>query len=692
MQLFFGQCRAARRYPLAAWIIVCALFSERAPALGLAFSVESIVGDDWRVEGVSVAAGSERPGRYALDVSVGTVRLPGEYGTLSGIHLSCDPVRRDGDGWTCPAGRLSSDSSPIGVQEAEWSGRWTHDGRLNLEVPRLRVANGEVSATLEYQAAGWTLDIAAHRVSVDAAHRLSEARIVPADWTLDGYANGRLRLQGVESIGQADLELVVDGMAFASPDGTQAAEDLVLRVDLATRVQGDQWRFDGNLRWPTGALYSEPLFVDAGEAPLTIDLTGVFEPARGRLQLDSAAASIQQAFTLTGAGRFTLDPWSVRDMTLAAHSDDAGTAFGLLLQPFLIGTPADDLEVTGQVGFVLHFDERGIEQAGLSLNRLSAVDRRGRFALHPSDGSVAWQRAGSGSVSSLTTEGVSLFALRSGAFAADARFVGDQLTLISPIVVPVLGGEVALDAFTLSGALVEGASPTWSASASVAAISLDQLTRELQWPPFSGSLSAELNDMRYREQMLEVGGGLRLTAFDGEIRVSGLRVLDPLGVAPIVTADASMRGLDLEQLTRTFSFGLIEGRLDGDLDALRLVAWEPDRFDLHLYTPPGDRARRRISQRAVENLTELGSGIPAGLSVPLLGLFEEFGYSAIDLKIELRGDAASIDGLAREDGGYYLVRGSGLPRIDVIGRNRRVAWRDLVERLKEIQVEQAKIK
>jgi hypothetical protein len=379
-------------------------------------------------------------------------------------------------------------------------------------------------------------------------------------------------------------------------------------------------------------------------------------------------------------------------MTLAAHSDDAGTAFGLLLQPFLIGTPADDLEVTGQVGFVLHFDERGIEQAGLSLNRLSAVDRRGRFALHPSDGSVAWQRAGSGSVSSLTTEGVSLFALRSGAFAADARFVGDQLTLISPIVVPVLGGEVALDAFTLSGALVEGASPTWSASASVAAISLDQLTRELQWPPFSGSLSAELNDMRYREQMLEVGGGLRLTAFDGEIRVSGLRVLDPLGVAPIVTADASMRGLDLEQLTRTFSFGLIEGRLDGDLDALRLVAWEPDRFDLHLYTPPGDRARRRISQRAVENLTELGSGIPAGLSVPLLGLFEEFGYSAIDLKIELRGDAASIDGLARDDGGYYLVRGSGLPRIDVIGRNRRVAWRDLVERLKEIQVEQAKIK
>ena len=49
---------------------------------------------------------------------------------------------------------------------------------------------------------------------------------------------------------------------------------------------------------------------------------------------------------------------------------------------------------------------------------------------------------------------------------------------------------------------------------------------------------------------------------------------------------------------------------------------------------------------------------------------------------------ADLDGLARPDGGYYQ-KGSGLPRIDVIGRT--VAWRgpDLVERLQQIQVEGA---
>ena len=75
------------------------------------------------------------------------------------------------------------------------------------------------------------------------------------------------------------------------------------------------------------------------------------------------------------------------------------------------------------------------------------------------------------------------------------------------------------------------------------------------------------------------------------------------------------------------------------------------------------------------------------MSASVLSIFEEFSYKVIDVKILLRGDLARIDGLAREDGGYYLVRGSGLPRINVIGRNRSVAWSDLLERLRQIQVE-----
>jgi hypothetical protein len=152
-----------------------------------------------------------------------------------------------------------------------------------------------------------------------------------------------------------------------------------------------------------------------------------------------------------------------------------------------------------------------------------------------------------------------------------------------------------------------------------------------------------------------------------------------------------MRGLDLNELTQTFSFGRIEGRLDGEVDDLQLIAWQPNRFRLRLYTPANDDSRRRISQKAVENLTELGSGVPAGLSRTFLGLFKEFSYGRIDIRIDLDGNIAQLNGIARPEGGYYLVKGSGLPRIDVVGRNQEVAWKELVNRLKNLQVEGARV-
>ena len=89
----------------------------------------------------------------------------------------------------------------------------------------------------------------------------------------------------------------------------------------------------------------------------------------------------------------------------------------------------------------------------------------------------------------------------------------------------------------------------------------------------------------------------------------------------------------------------------------------------------------------MDNLTSLGSGASAGLSGTFLRAFEDFAYERIALRIDLSGARAELDGIPHPDGGYYIVKGRGLPRIDVIGRNREVAWKDLIERLQDIQFE-----
>ena len=96
-----------------------------------------------------------------------------------------------------------------------------------------------------------------------------------------------------------------------------------------------------------------------------------------------------------------------------------------------------------------------------------------------------------------------------------------------------------------------------------------------------------------------------------------------------------------------------------------------------------DTSKRRISQRAVNNLTSLGTGVSAGLSGTALRMFKDFAYDRIALEVDLTGNMASLDGIPYKDGGYYIVKGAGLPRIDVIGRTRKIAWKELVSRIQD---------
>ncbi len=175
---------------------------------------------------------------------------------------------------------------------------------------------------------------------------------------------------------------------------------------------------------------------------------------------------------------------------------------------------------------------------------------------------------------------------------------------------------------------------------------------------------------------------MSVALFDGELRIENLQLERPFGVLPTLAADVRARELDLTLLTGTFEFGAIEGRLDADVLGLRLLNWEPVAFDSFLRTSLTAEGRRRVSQRAVNNLSSLG-GAPgmAVLSQTALRFFETFRYEQIGLRCVLRNNICQMDGLEPADTGYYIVKGSGLPRLNVIGFQRRVDWPVLLARL-----------
>jgi hypothetical protein len=676
--------------------IALGLAMAASPALGgtgLSFSIDEIAAEDWRLAGIGVEAVSEAPGAMQARIRLANLTLPGGHGELRDLLLHCDLEYGDDRAWHCASGRLDAAESPIAAQEAGWKGYFGGTGDWQIEIFELALGTGRGDLRITSRNGSWDARLRAYELPAERVAALAPTTaLLPDDWGLRGRLSGTLRASGdANRFAGASAELLADRLNYADPSGRQAAEGLLVRTDAQIDRDAGGWRFEVTAQVPQGVVYSEPVFLDAGAGPLALGASGRWRDADGIVTFDAWTASLAGAVSLSGAGSLATADLAPLDLTVVARSDDAGGLYTRLLQPFVIGSVVDELDVSGRLGMVLHLDREGIEQLGMQVNGLSLSDRGDRFALRDATGSVAWDRDQAAPVSRLDIGGASLYRIPVDRFGIQVQFSADRLLLTEPVVLPVLDGEVALDAFELRGALQKGEAAQWQADASVRGISLARMTEALQWPAFSGRIDGQLRDMRYGDGRLALGGGLELKALGGSTTVRGLRIEDPLGGVPVLQADASLRGLDLESLTQTFSFGRIEGRLDGDLEGLRLVGWQPDGFDLHLYTPEGDRSRRRISQRAVQNLTELGSGVPAGLSSSLLSVFEEFNYSRIDIRILLQGDVAEIDGLARDEGGYYLVKGSGLPRIDVIGRNRRVAWKDLIGRLRQIRLEGARI-
>jgi hypothetical protein len=208
---------------------------------------------------------------------------------------------------------------------------------------------------------------------------------------------------------------------------------------------------------------------------------------------------------------------------------------------------------------------------------------------------------------------------------------------------------------------------------------MSAFSRAMGWPEFPGTLAGAIPALRWVDDRVELDGGLSVNVFDGFVDVTRMSLQDPFGSSPVLAGDITLRQLDLGAMTSVFDIGSITGRMDGSIQNLRLVNWNPMAFDARLLAGSGGR----ISQRAVNSIVSVGGGgIAAGLQGAMLRLFKNFSYKRIGLNCVLQGSVCRMSGLDSDGDGYTIVEGSGLPRLQVVGHQTQVDWPTLVRRLK----------
>ena len=583
------------------------------------------------------------------------------------------------------------------------------------------------------QAAGFAIDLSdaathamlslgARRLSVDRDSATPDETLVtlakvPLAWSQallsqawaagrikGGALDGRLRVQTPKA-GPLRVtgNLGVSEAALETRDATIAGDHLGGRFQVdyrKTRLASVQ--VDGQLRG--GEFLVGNAYVALPATPVDLHVQAN-QTGDGGWRLPVLSWRDGNALRAAGSAAFAADT-SLQALDLQLQGGDISAWSSRYLSGWLGIAGLADLQLSGSADGHVRVSGGRLQDGVVTLHDVGIVDPKGRFAFHgiagtprfsataPVSGDLAWQSG-------------RLYGIDFGAARLPIDSSNGVMRLQGPVSLAVLGGNIRFDGMTVRPAVGDAGADV-QFGLTLDQLDIGALAKTLGWPAFQGKLGGRIPNAHYANQTLAFDGGLAMSLFGGTVKATALSLERPFGVAPSLTADLALDDIDLQSLTGVFDFGSITGRLAGRIDALRLVDWTATAFDAELHTTQVRGVPRRISQRAVQNISSVGdASFASSLQSQLLGIFNDFGYSRIGISCVLANEVCAMGGLGPASGpvhaslvnigrsgqaadGFTIVEGAGIPHLTVVGYHRSVDWPTLLERLIAVSKGQVK--
>ncbi|MEQ1597908.1 MAG: hypothetical protein ABL880_00930 [Methylotenera sp.] len=463
--------------------------------------------------------------------------------------------------------------------------------------------------------------------------------------------------------------------SFSDEAGLHAAEKLTGYLTVVARQDGETLHFNSALNWQSGEMFWQPLYIANGGHELQANgsLKGDI------LTLDFATLKLDKVGDLKFSGQTNTKTFKIQNLNADLPNLDLAEAYPLLFKPFLGKTMLNNAELSGKAALNIRVVDAQIKTFEVHLKDVNIDDKNKKFAFYEVNADIPWNYDEETKVT-LSYQNGQLLNMPLGRTSIGAQV--NRFSLVSPeISLPILDGAFKLS--DISAARINE-NWYWHLRAALTPVSMPDASRAFKLPIMQGKASAEIPLVTYSGGILTTDGSMVLNVFDGTATVTQLTMINPLSETPRLSADMNLRNLDLGSLTRTFKFGAIEGKLDGDVADLEMVNWKPVKMDASLHSSPG-KYTKKISQRAVENISSLGgAGAGAAVQRSFLRFFEQFNYAKMGLSCKLRDNVCEMGGVESTPGGYVIVKGSGIPAITVLGYNKTVSWSELVDRVQRV--------
>ncbi len=621
---------------------------------GLQLDIHQIDHPSFSARGVSLLLEGSA-GRIRLD------RFAAAGRQWHGVQLDCRRLRLDDGRIQCAYARIS------GVPELA-------DARLNLDFST-QTRSGHFTAQFAGEArltatltANSALDIRFEQLPLALLGRLWPAA---GQWKPSGALTGRAGFDGRQFSVNATLE----NAGFSDVSGNHAAEALAGDVRLNALRRGDAWTWKMRAAWTGGGVFWDPVFVPPG-----VSLVAEGQASDQRVDIFSSRIEAPGVSHISGKGQFDIAGRRIIDAAVSVSHADLAVVVPQFVLPVVAPAQTERWQVAGWADVDVRWLGGELQGVDVGLDQVGFAYLGQRFRVGPLSGRLPWHRDASVE-GHLQVDGLHWQKLDFAPFFLNMAVAQGNIT-VAPARLPVLDGAIIIDHLT-----VVNGDEGWQGRGGffMEPVSMRALTAALDLPEMVGTLSASIPGLLVTPRRAALDGALVIALFDGYVQATGLEVVEPFGLLPRLRAHVVAEHLDMAQLTETFSFGAVSGFVDLALNDLQMAAWKPVRFDASVRSTPGDYPRR-ISQRAVEHITALGGpSASAAIQRSLLQFFNDFGYREIGVDCRLANGVCQmqgIEGAGADSAPFTIVRGGGIPALNVIGYNRRVNWDELIERVK----------
>jgi hypothetical protein len=604
-----------------------------------------------------------------------------------------------------PSGAFTYEGEPLNIGPFFATGRAEFGDEVRIRDARLGARElGTATLDLTLSGKGLSGRVAAKGLSIAgiaASLPFSETRGMAAEWGLEGRmsVDGRFSVAG----GVSDLRLAgtLAGLTMASPDGKVLAQEGGGRFAVEVREKGPA-RIELGL--DQGEALVDTVYLDMGKSPIRLAGSGVLSESGVRSVAAQGGIAPYFRFDLSdGMLARSGETWRYSGKVDLREMDLASVYPTFLRDPLSAARPGlKRLEVSGRGKAEFSFTGTGasVDVAGRALlTGFSLFEGRDEPVIESLDLDLPLSyRFGAAMGDSPRHDPpsamgmLSIGAVRTGAgtfkdLRLPVALVPNRLYLQGTLSFPIYGGGVSVASLVVDD-------PLSTAFRAETRVMVDRIDLSLieGGPRLEGSIEGDLGRVSLDAEGLRATGGLAGSLYGGHLVIRNIRVGDPLGLSRTLGADVTVRRMDLARFSESLGFGLVTGRMDLDLDDLRIAYGQPVGFTLTAETVPEKGVPKKVSLAAVNAISVVGTG--SSLTSTALTLFkpfvQEFAYDRIGILCSLTNDVFQVNGLIKEAGVEYLVKKPLLFGINVINRNpdNRISFKDMLERINRVLPEQ----